>query len=142
LNTSLALRAMICVDALLMAVGHVPIIRVIFTNFPVGAYFLFATVVYVLGGVFVVANKLLRFSNYSLIILAIVDNVLLVYTRTMPNVIFKRVFPWTWSWFPPGTVQICIGQAILVVLCTILLLKPGLQTQKPIPPVTLVSKVQ
>jgi hypothetical protein len=130
LNTSIAVRVLVLVDALLMAVGHVPIIRAIFFSFPIGAYFLFATVVYVLGGIFVVANKLFKVSNVSLIILAIADNILLIYTRELPNFFFHRILPWSWSWLPPGTGQICIGQALLVVFCAYLIYKPGVQNEQ------------
>ncbi len=123
LNTSKAFAVLVLLDALIMAVGHVPLIRAIFFFFPIGAYFLFATVVYVLGGIFVVANKLFKLSNVGLIIMAVVDNLLLIYTRTMPNIFFPRTIPWSWDWFPLGTVQVFIGQTILIVLCAILLYK-------------------
>jgi hypothetical protein len=106
-----------------MAYGHIPIIRAIFFSFSIGGYFLFATVVYILGGIFVVANKLFKLSNVGLIIMAAVDNLLLIYTRTMPNIFFPRTIPWSWGWFPLGTVQVFIGQTILIVLCAILLYK-------------------
>ena len=63
LNTQMLVRVLVLVDSLLMAVGHVPIIRAISFSFPVGAYFLFSTVVYVLGGIFVVAKSC---SNYRM----------------------------------------------------------------------------
>jgi hypothetical protein len=123
----MTLRLVVLVDALLMAAGHVPLIRAIFFSFPIGAYFLFATVVYVLGGILAVVRKLFKLSNFSLITLAIVDNILLIYTRTMSNIFFPRIFPWSWSWIPLGTGQILIGQLAIVALCVILLIKPGLQ---------------
>jgi hypothetical protein len=117
------LRIIVLVDALLMAAGHVPIIRAIFFSPSIGGYFLFATVVYVLGGILVVAGKLFKLANVGLIIMAVVDNILLLYTRTMSNIFFHRIVPWSYGWFPPGTVQILIGQTILVVVCAILLYK-------------------
>ena len=136
------LRILALVDAILMAIGHVPIIRAIFFSFPIGGYFLFATVIYVVGGIFVAANKLYRLSNASLIILAVVDNILLIYTRELPNFFFHRILPWSWGWLPPGTGQICIGQALLVVFCGYLLYKSSSQeTQKARASVPLVSKV-
>lgn len=143
LNTSMPIRLVVLVDALLMAAGHVPLIRAIFFSFPIGAYFLFATIVYVLGGASVAVNKLFKLSNFSLMTLAIVDNVLLIYTRTMPNIFFPRVFPWSWSWVPLGTGQILIGQLAIVLLCVVLLFKPGLeQSQKIRTAVPLTSKIQ
>jgi hypothetical protein len=89
--------------------------------FGIGAYFLFATIIYVLGAIFIASGKLFRLSNVGLFVLALVDNVLLVYTRAMPNVFFNRIIPWSWSWYPRlGTVQVLIGQAILMVLCAYL----------------------
>lgn len=93
----------------------------------IGAYFLFAAILYVLGGIFVVSGKLSKLANLGLIILAVIDNLLLIYTRTMPNIFFRRTIPWSWGWFPLGTVQILIGQSIIIVLCAILLYKPRLQ---------------
>lgn len=120
LRAPVILAVLILVDALLMAYGHVPIIRAIFSSPPIGGYFLFATVVDILGGILVVANKLFKLSIVSLVVLAVVDNLLLIYTRTMPNVFFHRMLSWSWSWLPLGTVQVLVGQAILIVLCAIL----------------------
>ena len=114
------LAVLVLVDALLMAYGHVPIIRAIFFSLPIGGYFLFATVVYILGGIFVVANRLFKLSIVGLVVLAVVDNLLLIYTRTMPNIFFHRMIPWSWDWVPLGTVQVLVGQVILIVLCAIL----------------------
>ena len=89
--------------------------------FGIGAYFLLATIIYVVGGIFVATGKLFKLANIGLIVLAIVDNILLVYTRTMSNVFFRRIIPWSWNWFPLGTVQVFVGQIIIIVLCMILL---------------------
>lgn len=91
--------------------------------FVIGAYFLFATVVYFLGAIFVASGKLLKFSNVSLIILAVIDNILLVYTREAPdNIFFNRIIPWSSHWIHGvGTVQVLLGQTVLVALCAILL---------------------
>jgi len=106
-----------------MAVGHAPLIRVIFFSFQIGAFFLFSTLIYVVGGILVMCGKLFRLANVSLILMAIIDNILLIYTRTMPNIFFSRTIPWSSHWFlVPGTVQIFFGQAIIVVLCCVLLL--------------------
>ena len=115
-----ALAVLVLLDSLLMAYGHVPIIRAIFFSLPIGGYFLFATVVYILGGILVVANRLFKLSIVGLIIMAIVDNLLLIYTRTMPNIFFHRMLSWSWGWVPLGTVQVLVGQTILIVLCAIL----------------------
>ena len=150
MRLSKALAVIVLLDALILAIGHAPLalgISPLFRQperqpqpqrppsaqrppssaFPfsaIGAYFLIATIAYILGGIFVVSGRLFKLSNVGLIILAIVDNLLLVYTRAMPNIFFPRVIPWSWTWFPPGTVEIFIGQAVIVVLCAILLYKP------------------
>jgi hypothetical protein len=79
---------------------------------------------FILGGIFVASGKLFKLANLGLIILALVDNVLLIYTRSMPNIFFQRPIPWSWGWFPLGTVQIFIGQAVIIVLCAVLISKP------------------
>jgi len=123
MGASSALRVTVLLDALLMAWGHAPLIRAIFRSPSIGGYFLFSTVVFVLGGILVVSGKLFKLANVDLVILGVVDNLLLVYTRTMPNIFFRRPIPWSWEWFPPGTVQIFFGQAIIIVLCAILFYK-------------------
>jgi hypothetical protein len=79
---------------------------------------------FILGGIFVASGKLFKLANLGLIILAVVDNVLLIYTRSMPNIFFQRPISWSWGWFPLGTVQIFIGQAVIIVLCALLISKP------------------
>ena len=91
--------------------------------FVIGAYFLFATVIYFVGAIFVASGKLLTLSNVSLIILAVIDNILLVYTRDVPNnIFFARIIPWSSHWIHGvGTIQVLLGQTVLIVLCAILL---------------------
>jgi hypothetical protein len=94
-----------------------------FPFFAIGLYFLLATVLYIIGGILVASGMLFKLANLGLIILAIVDNLLLVYTRTMPNIFLGRIIPWSWGWFPVGTVQVLVGQSILIVLCAVLLVR-------------------
>jgi hypothetical protein len=141
LKASHAVALLVLLDALLMAYGHMPLslgLAFLFRPagrpppsgpppgafsffFLLGSYFLIATIIYILGGILVASGKLFKLANIGLIILAVVDNVLLIYTRTMPNIFFRRMIPWSWEWFSLGTVQILIGQAIIVVLCAYLL---------------------
>jgi hypothetical protein len=150
LRAAKLLVVIVLMDALILAVGHAPLALGISTLFrppgrqppppppsgqvaarsafpfsAIGVYFLFATVVYVLGAIFILSRRLFKLANIGLIILAVVDNVLLIYTRTMPNIFLGRVVPWSTGWFPLGTVQIFIGQTILIVLCAVLLYKPS-----------------
>jgi len=118
-----AIRTLVLLDAFYMAVGHAPLIRAIFFSFQIGAFFLFSTLIYVIGGILVMSGKLFKLANVGLILMAIIDNILLVYTRTMPNIFLLKVIPWSSHWFPaPGTIQIFFGQAIIVVLCCVLLI--------------------
>jgi len=87
--------------------------------FLIGLYFLVSTIIYVLGGIFSGLGKLFKLTNYGLIAMAVIDELLLIYTREMPNAIFGHTIPWSTSWFPVGTVQVFIGQLILIVLCAI-----------------------
>ena len=135
---------MVALDSLLMAYGHAPLALFLASFFrtgglPVrppaglppggfgfffalGAYFLFSTIVYFLGAIFVASRLFYKFSNLGLIVMAVVDNILLVYTRTVPgNIFFNRIVPWSWSWVPKlGTVQVLVGQTVLIVFCAIL----------------------
>jgi hypothetical protein len=125
LKASRVLAVIVLLDALIMAFGHAPLglflgpmirpppsgppANATRTRGPaatggspvpfaaIGAYFLLATVLYILGGIFVVSGKLFKPANLGLIILAIVDNVLLIYTRAMPNIFFGRAIPWSWG---------------------------------------------
>ncbi len=145
MKTCKMLIVLVLLVALVMAYGHAPLALGIsslfrpqgrqppppstsgqaargrFSFFAIGVYFLFATIIYVLGGLLVATGKLFKLANIGLIVLAIVDNILLIYTRTMPNIFFRRAIPWSWSWFPLGTVQVFVGQAIIITLCMILL---------------------
>jgi hypothetical protein len=140
------LRVIVALDALLMAYGHATlalgisflfrppgsrppppppssqaVFHPVFPFFAIGAYFLIATIVYILGGFCVGSGRLFKLANVGLIVLAIVDNLLLIDTRTMPNIFLPRIIPWSAGWFPLGTVQVLIGQSLLIVLCAILL---------------------
>jgi len=120
MGRSKVLRAIVALDSLLMAYGHVNLIRAIYFSLPIGGYFLVSTVIFVLGAVFVASGKLFKLANIGLIALAIIDEILLVYTRTMSNIFFQRTIHWSWGWQPLGTVQILVGQAVLIVLCAML----------------------
>lgn len=140
------LRAIVALDAFLMAYGHAPltpgisflfrpagsrpppppptgqaIFHPMFPFSAIGAYFLIATIVYVLGGFLVASGGLTKLTNVGLIVLAVVDNLLLIDTRTMPNIFLGRIIPWSTGWFPLGTLQVLIGQSLLIVLCAVLL---------------------
>ncbi len=96
MNTRRALAWAILLVAVIMAFGHAPLAVGIsslfrpsggqppppsgqstgggFSLFPaIGAYFLIATVAYLLGGIFVVSGRLFKLANLGLIALAIID---------------------------------------------------------------------
>ena len=118
---SKAIAAIIALDSIVMAIGHVLLARLVVGPFPmpflIGLYFLVSTVIYLLGAIFSGLGKFFKLTNYGLIAMAVIDELLLIYTREMPNVIFDHMIPWSTSWFPVGTVQVFIGQLILIVLC-------------------------
>jgi hypothetical protein len=64
-----------------------------FPFFAIGAYFLISTILFILGGILVASGKLFKLANLGLIILSAIDNLLLIYTRTMPNIFFRRPLP-------------------------------------------------
>jgi len=156
LKASKALALIVLVDALIVALGHAPFVPFIGPMFrpppvrppsnvtttrgpggppggqafpfsAIGAYFLITTILFALGGILVAWGRLFRLANVGLIILSILDNILLIYTRVMPNVFFRRAIPWSWELWPVGTVEVLIGQTLLIVLCAILLYKPKSQ---------------
>jgi len=120
---SKAVAALIALDSFIMAIGHAPLIRLMGARFPmafpIGLYFLVSTVIYLLGTVFSGLGKLFKLTNYGLIAMAVIDELLLIYTREMPNYISRQALHWSMGWFPLGTVQVFIGQLILIVLCVI-----------------------
>jgi len=122
-TSSKVVAALIALDSIVMAVGHAPLIRVIMSPFPmafvIGLYFLVSTIIFLLGAVFTGLGRLFKLTNYGLIAMAVIDELLLIYTREMPNVIFGHMASWSTGWFPLGTVQVFIGQLILIVLCGI-----------------------
>jgi hypothetical protein len=120
------LRGAVLVAALLIAFAHSLYVRAIFFLFTVGAYFLVATVLYVLGGLAasLARGRLFKIANLGLILLAIVDNLLIIYTRTLPSIFFGgRIVPWSMGWDPPGAVQVFLGQILLIILSGIILLR-------------------
>ena len=98
-------------------------IRAIMSPFPmallIGLFFLVSTIIYLLGAIFAGLGRFFKLTNYGLIAMAVIDELLLIYTREMPNVLFGRMIPWSTGWFPLGTVQVFVGQLILIVLCGI-----------------------
>ena len=123
MTSSKVVAALIALDSIVMAVGHAPLIRVIMSPFPmafvIGLYFLVSTIIFLLGAVFTGLGRLFKLTNYGLIAMAVIDELLLIYTRGMPNVIFGHMASWSMGWFPLGTVQVFLGQMILIVLCGI-----------------------
>ena len=117
------LAAIIALDSIVMAIGHVPLIRVITSPFPmaflIGLYFLVSTIIYLLGAIFAGLGKLFKLTNYGLIAMAVIDELLLLYTREMPNALFGHPIHWSTGWYPLGTAQVFIGQLFLIVLCAI-----------------------
>ena len=120
---SKTLAVIIALDSIVMAIGHYPLIGVITGPFPmaflIGLYFLVSTIIYLLGAILAPLGKLFKLTNYGLIAMAVIDELLLIYTREMPNIIFNRVIHWSTGWYPLGTVQVLVGQLILIVLCAI-----------------------
>lgn len=117
MKASHALTLLVLLDALLMAFGHMPLSLGLSSLFRpagrpppsgpppgafsffslIGSYFLIATIIYILGGILVASGKLFKLANIGLIIMAIVDDLLLVYTRTMTNIFFGRILGWSWG---------------------------------------------
>jgi len=122
-TASKILVALIVLDSIAMAIGHAPLVRVITAPFPmaflIGLYFLVSTIIFLLGAIFAGLGKLFKLTNYGLIAMCVIDELLLIYTREMPNVIFGRMIHWSTGWYPLGTVQVFLGQLVLIVLCAV-----------------------
>ena len=128
MGASSLLRFAILLDAIFIAIGHVWYVRAIFRAPLIGGYFLVSLLLFLAGGIVVVVagGKLFRFANIGLILLAIIDNALIVYTRTMPSPFFNgRVLSWSAGWFPTGVVQVFIAQTILIIMSAYALKKAG-----------------
>lgn len=124
--SSRGLRGAVLLAALLIAFAHGLYVRAIFFLFPVGAYFLVATVLYFVGGLAasILSRRLFKVANLGLILLAVIDNLLIVYTRTFPSVFFGgRIVAWSMGWDPPGAVQVFVGQILMMILSGILLFR-------------------
>jgi hypothetical protein len=94
-------------------------VRTIFRAPLIGGYFLVSLILFLAGGVVVAVGrgKLFRLANMGLILLSIIDNALIVYTRTTPSQFFNgRVLSWSVGWFPTGVVQVFIAQTILIIM--------------------------
>jgi len=85
----------------------------------IGGYFLIATILFLVGGVLAwrTSGAWFRFANLGLILLSILDNALIFYTRTVPSMLsMGRVFSWSAGWWPTGVVQVLVAQTLLIVL--------------------------
>jgi len=120
---SKVVAVLIVLDSIVLAIGRAPLIRAIMGPFPlaflIGLYFLVSAIIYLLGAIFAGLGKLFKLTNYGLIAMAVIDELLLIYTREMPNAIFGHAIHWSTGWFPLGAFQVFIGQLILIVLCAI-----------------------
>jgi len=113
------LRYAILIMSVLVALGHTDWIRIIFRSPMIGGYFLISTMLFLVGGILTwrTSGKWFRFANVGLILLSILDNALIYYTRTVPSMLsMGRVFSWSTGWWPTGVVQVFVGQPLLIIL--------------------------
>ncbi|HYW00302.1 MAG TPA: hypothetical protein VE862_02470 [Candidatus Acidoferrum sp.] len=123
---SRALRYAIVLVSILIALGHTWWAQIIFRSAMIGGYFLIATILFLVGGVLAwrTSGAWFRFANLGLILLAILDNALIYYTRTVPSMLsMGRVFSWSAGWWPTGAVQVFVAQSLLIVLSGYALLR-------------------
>jgi len=76
---SRALRYAILIVSILIALGHTWWVQIIFRSMMIGGYFLIATILFLVGGVFAwrTSGAWFRFANLGLILLSILDNTLI-----------------------------------------------------------------
>lgn len=118
------LRGAVVASAFLIAFIHGLYVHPAFMFSLIGGYFLVATVLFAVGGLLVWfgSGRLFKVGALGLILMAILDNSLIFYTRTLPSVFFRgRILRWSMEWYPPGTVQFFVAQLILIILAVLLL---------------------
>lgn len=79
-----------------------------------------ATILFLVGGLLAwrMSGLVFKLANVGLVVLSIIDNALIFYTRTVASMLsMGRVFPWSTGWWPIGVVQVLGAQMLLIVLC-------------------------
>jgi len=119
-------RIVVLIVALVLAIAHSLYARIISRALPLGAYFLVATLLFLIGGLAgsLASGRLFRISNVGLMLLSLVDCSLIFYTRTFPTAFFgDRIVLWSTGWMPPGAVQVFVAQIIMIVVSGYALLR-------------------
>lgn len=103
-----------------VALGHTWYVQIIPRSPMIGGYFLIATILFLVGGFLAwrMSGPVFKLANVGLVVLSIIDNALIFYTRTVPSMLsMGRVFSWSTGWWPIGVVQVLVAQTLLIVLC-------------------------
>jgi len=111
-------RIGVFVVALVVGLLHAFYVRNIFVTSPVAAYFLVATILFIVGAfVALTSGTLGKLADAGLLALSLIDCGLIFATRTFPTPFFGgRILSWSMSWIPPGVVQVFVAQVVLIIL--------------------------
>jgi len=106
------------VVALIVGLMHAFYVRSIFVASPVAAYFLVATILFIVGAFAALTPGALgKVAAAGVLVLSIIDCGLIYATRTFPTPFFGgRILSWSMNWVPPGVVQVFAAQVVLIIL--------------------------
>ena len=83
---------------------------------PISGFFLVTTILFLVGGLAVACRKVSKLAVVGLLALSIIDEVLLVLTRTVPTPFFGgRILAWSVT-VPPSSVEVLILQLAIIIL--------------------------
>jgi hypothetical protein len=113
-----ALGIAMMVVALVNAVFHLILVQYIQYSLVNGLYFLISGILFLAGGVLALtAGKWFRPAVMGLLVLALIDNILIVITASFATPLSGgQAYGWATDLYPPGQVPVFIIQIVLVIL--------------------------
>ena len=113
-----ALRIAILVVALVNAIFHAILVQFIAYSLINGLYFLVTAILFAIGAFAVLSSgKLFKATIIGLILLAVIDNILIVITASFATPLSGgQAYGWATDLNPPGQVPVFIVQVALIIL--------------------------
>jgi len=113
-----ALRIAILVVALVNAIFHAILVQFIAYSLVNGLYFLVTAILFAIGAFAVLSSgKLFKPAIIGLILLAVIDNILIVITASFATPLSGgQAYGWATDLNPPGQVPVFIVQVVLIIL--------------------------
>ena len=117
-----ALRIAILVVALVNAIFHAILVQFIAYSLVNGLYFLVTAILFAIGAFAVLSSgKLFKPAIIGLILLAVIDNILIVITASFATPLSGgQAYGWATDLNPPGQVPVFIVQVVLIILAALL----------------------